>query len=93
MNQHEQALQWAEHYLASNENAGIIDRQIVAETSWSVVYKIETTQRVVYLKQVPEALFLEPDTLTFLRHQGCKNIPEVLAVNPVLHCFMTSASL
>jgi hypothetical protein len=61
-NEHEKALQWAEHVLASN----IVAHQIVVETPWSVVYKIEMPQCVVYLKQVPEALFLEPDILTFL---------------------------
>lgn len=91
MNQHEQALQWAEHYLTSSERSNIVDHQIVVETSWSIVYKIETAQHVVYLKQVPEAMFLEPATLAFLHHQGCKNIPEILAVNPALHCFLMAA--
>ncbi len=91
MNQYKKALQWAEHYLASNEGSSIVDHQIVVETSWSVVCRIETTERVVYLKQVPEFLFLEPDILTFLHQQSCKHIPEILAVNPALNCFMTNA--
>ena len=90
MHQHEKALQWAEIFLLSNGHS-IVDRQVVVKTSWSIVYRIETTEHVVYLKQVPKALFLEPDTLTFLHQQGCKNIPEILAINPALHCFMTIA--
>jgi hypothetical protein len=86
-NEHEKALQWAEHVLASK----ITSYQIVVETPWSVVYKIETPQSVVYLKQVPEALFLEPDILTFLHSQGCKNIPEIIAADPELHCFLTKS--
>lgn len=86
-NEHEKALQWAEHVLASN----IVAHQIVVETPWSVVYKIETTQCVVYLKQVPKALFLEPDILAFLHHHGCKNIPELIAIDPELHCFLTKS--
>ena len=38
INEHEKALQWAEHVLASN----IVAHQIVVETPWSVVYKIES---------------------------------------------------
>lgn len=87
MNQHEKALHWAEYFLESK----VVDHQVVVETPWSIVYKIETPQRVVYLKQVPEALFLEPYILTFLRHQGCNNIPEIFAVNPVLHCFLMTS--
>ncbi len=91
MNQHKKALQWAEHYMSSHDGASIIKHQVVVETSWSVVYRIETTDRVVYLKQVPELLLLEPDILTLLQQQGCKRIPKLLAVNPALHCFMTIA--
>jgi hypothetical protein len=40
INEHEKALQWAEDVLASN----IVIHQIVVETPWSVVYKIETPQ-------------------------------------------------
>ena len=80
-NEHETALQWAEHVLASN----IVAHQIVVETPWSVVYKIETPQCVVYLKQVPEALFLEPDILLSnpLIFYRLKNQPKTLvaAVN------------
>jgi hypothetical protein len=36
INEHEKALQWAEHVLASN----IVSHQIIVETLWSVVYKV-----------------------------------------------------
>ena len=68
MNQHKQALQWAAHYLASNENSSIIDRQIVAETSWSVVYKIEgMAQKPPVLVNIMRVEFY-PDVLPF-RHE------------------------
>ncbi len=91
MNQHEKASQWAEQYLINKERTLILERQIVVETPWSVVYRIKTSQHVVYLKQVPETMFFEPDMLTFFHHHGCKNIPEIIAVNPELHCFLTQA--
>lgn len=46
---------------------------------------------MVYLKQVLEALFLEPDILIFLHDQGCKNISEVIASDLGLHSFLTKS--
>ena len=43
INEHEKALQWAEHVLASN----IVTHQIVVQTPWSVVY---TRYRSFYRK-------------------------------------------
>lgn len=85
------ALQWAIQYLASYKKIEIVNHEIVAETAYSVVYKIETTQNIIYLKQTPEALFLEPKTLAFLHQQGCKNVPELIAENNELHCFLMSS--
>ena len=65
--------------------------RIVVETSYSIVYQIETTHGVVYLKQVPKALFLEPQTIRFLHQHGCKNIPSLIAENDDLNCFITTA--
>lgn len=89
INDHEKALHWAIEYLASHKKTNVSSYRIVVETSYSIVYQIETSRGIVYLKQVPRPLFLEPDTLHFLHSMHCKNIPEVLAQNPELNCFIT----
>lgn len=91
MDQHPKALQWAEQYLSEKAGLRVLERQSIVETPWSVVYRIKTAQYVVYLKQVPEMLFVEPDILTFFHHNGCNHIPRIIAINSELHCFLTEA--
>ncbi|AHE66781.1 aminoglycoside phosphotransferase family protein [Legionella oakridgensis] len=91
MNPCEQALQWALQYLVSHKKSNVQHYQKIVQTSYSIVYRIKTTTDIVYLKQTPEALFIEAKTLTFLHAQGCKNIPELLAENGALHCFLMTA--
>ena len=91
MNQCEQALQWAVQYLVSYKKFSIISHQKIVHTSYSVVHKIETTQDIFYLKQTPGALFQESKILAFLNKQGCRNIPDVLAENNTLHCFLMTS--
>lgn len=91
MNQSNQTLQWAAQYLTAYKKSSILNHQEIVQTSYSIVHRIETTEVVVYLKQVPENLFVEPKTLAFLHEQGCKNIPELLAENSDLHCFLMTS--
>jgi len=88
MNQCEQALQWAVEHLVFCGKSSIVNHQKVVQTSYSVVYKIETTKGIVYLKQTPKELLPEPEMLSFLNKHGCKNIPKLLAENKDLHCFI-----
>jgi len=87
----EQALQWALEYLVTNNKLEIVTHEKIVETSYSAVHKINTTQGSVYLKQTPKALFLESKTLTYLNRKNCKNIPEKIAENKVLHCFLMTS--
>lgn len=86
-----QALKWAIQYLASHNDKMSIHHKHVVETSYSIVYKIKTGTQIVYLKKTPEALFSEPKMLAFLKEQGASNVPELLAENPVLHCFLMTS--
>lgn len=88
---HEKALQWAIQYLLLHEKSTILRHQIVVETSYSVVYQLETTHDSFYVKQVPKALFLESQILRFLHQHACKNIPKIIAENAELNCFMMTA--
>lgn len=83
-----QALQWALEYLVAKYKLDIVNYEKIVETSYSVVHKINTTQQIVYLKQAPETLFIESETLTYLNKQGCRNIPILIAENKLLNCFL-----
>jgi thiamine kinase-like enzyme len=91
MNQCEKALQWATQYLTSEKKLTLVNLQKIIETSYSIVHEIKTTQGVVYLKKTPKALFQESKTLAFLSKQGCTNIPEFIAENSELHCFLMTS--
>ena len=91
MNLHEKALKWAKQYLLSHKQSTTLRHRIVVETSYSVVYQLETTHDTIYVKQVPKALFLESQTLHFLHQHACKNTPEIIAENAGLNCFMMTA--
>ena len=91
MNLHEKALQWAKQYLLLLKKSTTLRHRIIVETSYSVVYQLETTHDTVYVKQVPKALFLESQTVRFLHQHACKNIPAIIAENAELHCFVMTA--
>ena len=91
MEHHSEILQWAKHHLTCNKKINVFTHHIVVETSYSVVYKIETSQGIVYLKQVPHPLFLELHLLQLLHDSQCENIPEVLGDSSKLNCFLTTS--
>ncbi|MGQ3889110.1 phosphotransferase [Legionella sp. CNM-1927-20] len=91
MNHNEQALQWAIQYLSSWVGCEQISSHRVVNTPYSVVTKLETNQGVFYLKQTPELLFKESKTLTFLNVKKFRNIPEIIAENVELYCFLTTS--
>lgn len=86
-----QALEWAVNYLSIN-NDPILNQKKIIQTPYSEVYKIATTPgKTFYLKQVPEALFLEPMMLDYLHEQDCQNIPKLVTKNNTLHCFLMTS--
>ena len=82
---HAEIIEWAKKALHQPE----IKSSVVVDTPWSSVLKIHTSERSVYLKQTPPDLFIEVDIINICREQ-CKitNIPEVIASNKDLHCFL-----
>ena len=90
MSHHETALHWAIHYLTS-KSYSIGEYQKIIETSYSVVYKLETSQSRLFLKQTPKELFLEPDTLAFLNQHDCPHVPKYIAQNKELRCFIMTS--
>lgn len=91
MEQADQALQWASEYLVSYFGNMDIHYGRIVETAYSIVHRIHTGMQVFYLKQTPELLFLEPKILSYLKNNGITSIPELLAENPSLNCFLMSS--
>ncbi len=85
----EKALAWAKEYLISHENMQVVDYQCIVETSYSIVYRLNLPNKVLYLKVTPELLFYEAKVLKFLHEQRCHHIPELIAQNSNLNCFLT----
>lgn len=88
MDEHNRALNWSEEYLKIQRKLDIIKTQQVAETSYSTVYKIETNQGSFYVKKTPKDLFLEPYIIDVLNKQGDFKMPELMATNDELSCFL-----
>lgn len=86
--EYDPALQWSLDYLTSYNNLEIISYQNIVQTSYSKVHKIISTIGDYYLKQTPEALFIESQILTYFNNHGCNNIPELVAENKSLNCFL-----
>lgn len=83
------ALKWALEHLALNDEFKIIDQQKIIETAYSTVHRITSSEsNVYYLKQTPEMLYLEPQIITYLQEQRCHNIPQIIAENKHLNCFL-----
>jgi hypothetical protein len=81
-----QALEWDVNYLTINDGP-ILNQKKIIQTPYSEVFKIETALgKTFYLKQVPEALFLEPIMLAYFHEQDCQNTPKLVTKNNILHC-------
>jgi len=82
---HIKYIEWAMKALKQSE----MNTAVVAETPWSNVLKISTLHGPVYLKQTPSDLFIEVDIIQKCRELcGITDIPEVIAANKNLHCFL-----
>ena len=92
MNKLDKAIRWATQYLTSHSKVRIISYDEIVQTSYSVVYMIETDQDNFYLKITPEMLFLESKLLQYFQRQHCKNTSVVLSENNEFQCFLMASS-
>ncbi len=83
---HDKMILWAKNTLGTNAFNNV---ETVVKTLWSTVLKIRTTHGIVYLKQTPEALFVEVDVIEKCRDLcGITEIPEMIASDKALNCFL-----
>lgn len=88
-NPNKEIIQWAFEYLSSHgyklknnlpEN--------VQSTPWSYVVRFVTSDGYIYLKHTPELIALEADIIKILHDQFHAFVPEVIAHNFELNCFL-----
>lgn len=81
---HDTIISWAKKVL----NPSTFESELIVETSWSSVVKINAGAEPVYLKQTPRDLFLEAEIIKLLCAGGIKAIPQIIADNKNEHCFL-----
>jgi Phosphotransferase enzyme family len=88
-NQNKEIIQWGSKYLSSH---GYILKNDLPEdvknTPWSCVVRFATTEGYIYLKSTPKLLALEAIIYQILHEQFHAPVPEVIAHNPELNCFL-----
>jgi hypothetical protein len=60
----------------------------VKDTPWSYLICFTTTDGYIYLKHTPHQLGLEANIIQILHDQFHASVPEVIAYNPELDCFL-----
>lgn len=82
-------IQWSSAYLSLH---GYTFKNRIPEnvqtTPWSCVLKFETSKGNIYLKQTPKLIALESVIIKTLHGQFHAPVPEIIADNPELHCFL-----
>jgi hypothetical protein len=82
-------IQWACTYLSSH---GYTLKSALPEnvqkTPWSTVLRFATSEGYIYLKHTPEQIALEANIIRILRDQFHISVPEVIAHNIELNCFL-----
>jgi len=79
---------WAEEYLLSHGYTIKNSPEDIQITPWSSVKRFFTSDGYVYLKQTPPALSLEPIISQILREKYDANVPQIIATNIELNCFL-----
>lgn len=86
---HVRITQWACAYLLSH---GYQLKNNVPEevqiTPWSYVVRFITSDGYIYLKHTPELIALEPLIIQMLQKQLHASVPQIIARNAELHCFL-----
>ena len=82
-------IQWGYAYLSSHGytlNSPL--PETVQNTPWSYVARFVTSEGYIYLKHTPELLALEVPIIQAFREQFHASVPEVIAYQTELHCFL-----
>ncbi|MDP1724028.1 MAG: phosphotransferase [Alphaproteobacteria bacterium] len=81
-------IQWAEDYLNVNGYKILNEPQIIRDMPWSCVTKIDTSKGCIFLKSMAKDFSIEPKVLSFLSAQITQKVPDIIASNQDLSCFL-----
>jgi len=79
-----EALDWAMATLQQTT----MNTEIVVQTPWSTVVRINTVSDLFYLKITPKLISLEAEIIKLLQEKCHAPLPTVIAHNAELHCFL-----
>lgn len=84
-NSEKQLIEWANRL----SSIDVLRYESLVETPWSHVLRLITNEGLLYLKQTPTALFIEPAIMKLI-HKIIPsiNVPLVLFENPSLNCYI-----
>jgi len=88
-NLNKEVIQWGCKYLSSHGytlKSNLPEN--VQSTPWSYVIRFVTSDGYIYLKHTPELLALEASIIQILQEQFHISVPEIIAHNVELNCFL-----
>ncbi|EKE01649.1 MAG: hypothetical protein ACD_21C00083G0007 [uncultured bacterium] len=88
MEKNTEIINWAKESLGAKGYILNGSPEVVQATPWSSVTRFSTSSGHVYLKQTPPGLSLEPVITKILHAQFHASVPEVIAMNKDLDCFL-----
>lgn len=81
--------QWAHQTLLSLGHTPRDSKpETIQNTPWSYVMRFDTSHGHIYLKKTPKQLALEPTITRILHDKFQAPVPEIIATNEVLDCFL-----
>lgn len=81
-------ISWAKNVLNISDNKIFAQSKMLLKTLWSNVMAINTQEGTVYLKHMPEQIALEADIIKHLKNKFNASVPEIIADNKKLNCFL-----
>ena len=82
------SVNWANKQIGITDNNARISYQVIADTPWSHVTKINSDSKTYYLKQTPDLFSHEPNIIEFLAEHTRAAVPQIIAKNSTLQCFL-----
>lgn len=79
---------WAEKVLASTGEQSIKPPTDVRHMPWSQVISLTTKHDTYFLKAMAEPFAYEPLLLDYFKQMGFAHVPQLIAVNEKMHCFL-----
>lgn len=84
-------LTWAREILKEKQHILIDKEETVQENPWSTVIRLSTQTGDIYLKKTPPSLYIEVNILKTLFEQCRACVPQVIASNENLTCFIMNS--